>query len=630
MTRLLPLLLLGCLSSASATTFSVTSYYTGVARNATPYFVLVQEYLECASEMRAVGDDTDKTLVECSSNYVDSVGRQFGSTPYIFQVQFDNAECTKFSSGVGVPVSDECEGSSDLSFTNASMGRITVNGSASIQWFSEPQCKEDSWLRTDIVDAKTLKSHSCDGNWRKWYSSSSTRRLATTSDSSTDGNVTPDVGSTSTSASNTEDAATNSGSSSSGPTTTNSGSTVDSGSSSSQGSGSNFSSRSKSGSGVSEVEEGSSSGSKPVSDPSGSGISIGVIIAIAGGCIAFILIICAILLCRRRLRGKDESTLQQTETTQYTDMTSPKGKSRGQTGLWDDDVITAKRISRDEVQVCDLISRGGNGEVYAGAFHGRAVAIKMLPPATRAEIKHVNEFLAEAKMAATMDHPRIVSLVGVAWNALSDLCVVFEYMDGGDLRTLLDKYEHSGHPIGIDYQKATIAVHVCHALTYLHSLMPSVIHRDLKSRNVLLSRRMDAKLTDFGISRERLDVTMTAGVGTSLWMAPEVMMGERYDDKADIFSLGVLLSELDVHSIPYAHVKTTMSDAVLLHQIVVGKVHVAFSQFSPREFWDLGHACTSVDPRDRPTAAEALYRLQMILANLENSQVVDSRASYVF
>ncbi|KUF95835.1 hypothetical protein AM588_10005579 [Phytophthora nicotianae] len=558
MTRLLPLLLLGCLSSASATTFSVTSYYTGVARNATPYFVLVQEYLECASEMRAVGDDTDKTLVECSSNYVDSVGRQFGSTPYIFQVQFDNAECTKFSSGVGVPVSDECEGSSDLSFTNASMGRITVNGSASIQWFSEPQCKEDSWLRTDIVDAKTLKSHSCDGNWRKWYSSSSTRRLATTSDSSTDGTVTPDVGSTSTSASNTEDAATNSGSSSSGPTTTNSGSTVDSGSSSSQGSGSNFSSRSKSGSGVSEVEEGSNN------------------------------------------------------------------------RIMDDDVITAKRISRDEVQVCDLISRGGNGEVYAGAFHGRAVAIKMLPPATRAEIKHVNEFLAEAKMAATMDHPRIVSLVGVAWNALSDLCVVFEYMDGGDLRTLLDKYEHSGHPIGIDYQKATIAVHVCHALTYLHSLMPSVIHRDLKSRNVLLSRRMDAKLTDFGISRERLDVTMTAGVGTSLWMAPEVMMGERYDDKADIFSLGVLLSELDVHSIPYAHVKTTMSDAVLLHQIVVGKVHVAFSQFSPREFWDLGHACTSVDPRDRPTAAEALYRLQMILANLENSQVVDSRASYVF
>lgn len=463
---------------------------------------------------------------------------------------------------------------------------------------------------------KTLEIHSCDVNWRKWYSNSDTRRLTTTSESSGAGVVTPDVGSTSTSTSASENTDPTS------DTTTNSG-TVDNGGSSSTGSESKLSSSSKSGNG------GSSNGSFPVSDASGSSISTGVILAIVGGCIAVMVVICAVLLSRRRLRGKDEFTLQPSETIQYTDMTSPKGKSRGQTRLWDDDVITAKRISREEIQLRDLISRGGNGEVYAAVFHGRAVAVKMLLPATRAEIKHVNEFLAEAKMAATMDHPRVISLVGVAWNALSDLCVVFEYMDGGDLRTLLDKYERSGHHTGIDFQKATIAIHICHALTYLHSLMPSVIHRDLKSRNVLLSRKLDAKLTDFGISRERLDATMTAGVGTSLWMAPEVMMGERYDDKADIFSLGVLLSELDVHSIPYANVKTTMSDAVLLHQIVEGKIRVAFSQFNPREFWDLGHACTSVNPRDRPTAAEALYKLQMFLSNLKNSQVVDSRASYV-
>ncbi|POM61662.1 TKL protein kinase [Phytophthora palmivora] len=233
-------------------------------------------------------------------------------------------------------------------------------------------------------------------------------------------------------------------------------------------------------------------------------------------------------------------------------------------------------------------------------------------------------------MAAMMDHPRIVSLVGVAWHALSDLCVVFELMDGGDLRTLLNKYERSGHPVGLDVQKATIAIHVCHALTYLHSLMPSVIHRDLKSRNVLLSRDLEAKLTDFGVSRERIDATMTAGVGTSLWMAPEVMMGEKYDDRADIFSLGVVLSELDVHTVPYAQVKQTMSEAVLLHQITLGTVRVAFSQFNPQEFVNLGRACTSVNPQDRPSAAEVLYRLQRILSKLESNQIVDSRGSYVF
>eukprot|EP00644_Phytophthora_capsici_P017163 jgi/Phyca11/10288/fgenesh1_pm.PHYCAscaffold_48_\ len=125
-----------------------------------------------------------------------------------------------------------------------------------------------------------------------------------------------------------------------------------------------------------------------------------------------------------------------------------------------------------------------------------------------------------------------------------------EYMEGGDLRSLLNEYESTKHPVGIDRQKATIALHVCHALTYLHSLAPPVIHRDLKSRNILLNQQLEAKLTDFGISRERMDQTMTAGVGTSLWMAPEVMLGEKYDDKADMFSFGVVLSELDVHTLP--------------------------------------------------------------------------------
>lgn len=137
----------------------------------------------------------------------------------------------------------------------------------------------------------------------------------------------------------------------------------------------------------------------------------------------------------------------------------------GQTALWSDDVITAKRISRDRVTIKKLISRGAYGEVYVGRFYRQVVAVKMLLPSTRSSIHHVNQFLAEAKMTASMDHPHIVTFVGVSWDSLSDLCVVLEFMDGGDLRTLLDKYQASA-------RKATIALHVCHGLTYLHSLMP--------------------------------------------------------------------------------------------------------------------------------------------------------------
>ncbi|KAI9996145.1 hypothetical protein PInf_013528 [Phytophthora infestans] len=185
------------------------------------------------------------------------------------------------------------------------------------------------------------------------------------------------------------------------------------------------------------------------------------------------------------------------------------------------------RIPRDKVVTLERISNGAFGVVYAGVYNGREVAIKMLLPASREKLHRVNEFLAEAKMTATMDHPHIVSFVGVAWDSLSDLCVVLEFMGGGELRTLLNKFEEDNHHVGLDRQKLSIALQVCHALSYLHSMMPSVIHRDLKFRNILLDSEMNAKLSDFGISRERLGRTMTAGVGTSLWMAPEVMLGER-------------------------------------------------------------------------------------------------------
>lgn len=241
----------------------------------------------------------------------------------------------------------------------------------------------------------------------------------------------------------------------------------------------------------------------------------------------------------------------------------------------------------------------------------------------RKNVDQINKFLKEVELAAGMEHPHIVRFIGVAWKMLADLCVVMEYMEGGDLRSLLDRYlSDGGVARGFNRDKTTIAFQVCQALTYMHSLPKPVIHRDLKSRNILLTRDMQAKLTDFGISRERLDNTMTAGMGTMLWMAPEVMKGERYDEKADMFSFGVVLSELDVHTLPYASAKVAfrqagaheLSDMAILQQVASGKLRVDFSVAGPKSMVQLGCECVSVDPGRRPTAAQALYRLQVILA----------------
>ncbi|RLN45970.1 hypothetical protein BBJ28_00019494, partial [Nothophytophthora sp. Chile5] len=286
--------------------------------------------------------------------------------------------------------------------------------------------------------------------------------------------------------------------------------------------------------------------------------------------------------------------------------------------LWKDEAITTARIPREKVVIRELISRGGYGEVYVGSFNSQAVAVKMLLPATRKSVRHMNDFLAEAKLMASLDHPCIVQFVGVAWDSLTDLCVATEYMEGGDLRDLLQTFDREQHPVGFNSEKVRIALDVANALTYLHSLAPVVIHRDLKSKNILLSAQLDAKLTDFGVSRERADMTMTAGVGTSLWMAPEVLMGERYDDKADVFSFGVVLSELDLQTLPYSHAVESdgsgrrMRDTAILQLMAMGRLRVQFSAGALKSMVDLGNACVSLNPTERPTAAEALYKLQMI------------------
>ncbi|ETK89011.1 TKL protein kinase [Phytophthora nicotianae] len=243
----------------------------------------------------------------------------------------------------------------------------------------------------------------------------------------------------------------------------------------------------------------------------------------------------------------------------------------------------------------------------------------MLFPEMRNDLKKVNDFLSEAKLMAGLVHPHIVRFVGVAWGSLTDLCVVTELMKRGDLRTLLKGYEARGHPQGIDEDKIRIAYHIAQALTYLHSLAPIVIHRDLKSKNVLLTEELDAKLTDFGVSREWQENTMTAGVGTMLWMAPEVMMADRYDEKADIFSFGVMLSELDLHSLPYSHARIDpntgrkVPDAVILQKVATGALQVSFSSSCLASVVELAKECIALDPSRRPSAPMVVFRLQTIM-----------------
>ncbi|GMF10520.1 unnamed protein product [Phytophthora lilii] len=259
------------------------------------------------------------------------------------------------------------------------------------------------------------------------------------------------------------------------------------------------------------------------------------------------------------------------------------------TGSWNDPEILEARIPIEKLRVQQLINRGGFGEVFLGTYRGRAVAVKRLLPDRRKNMREVEAFIVEIKIMLSMDHPRIVGCLGVAWESWTDISAVTEYMEGGDLRTVLERFEQEEHRAhGFDDDKLKIALHVAEGLTYLHGMDPT-----------------------------SADITMTAGVGTSLWMAPEVMIGDRYNEKADMFSFGVVLGELDCQQLPYSHAKEPgtgrkLPGTAILQMVAAGQLRLEISQSTPAGIYDLVMACTSLTPSDRPTAAEAFERLLSI------------------
>jgi hypothetical protein len=315
------------------------------------------------------------------------------------------------------------------------------------------------------------------------------------------------------------------------------------------------------------------------------------------------------------------STQEKSATKSTSNRASLGSDVEQQIPLLHDEQITAVRVPFDKVLIGERISSGGYGEVYKGTYKLETVAVKRMLPEHRSDARQINKFLGEVKLMATLEHEYIVRFIGVAWKSPQDVCVLAEFMEGGDLRTMLRRLNERKKPIGFDRTKLKIALHVAHAITYMHSLQPVVLHRDLKSRNILLSQNMDAKITDFGSSRERADAAMTRGVGTSLWMAPEIMKGERYDEKADMFSFGVVLSELDSNKLPYAsqmdRLDERMVSAEIMQSVAKGWLTVDFSYESDPDIVALGRACVAVDPLDRPSAAEALHRVHQVLRHYD-------------
>ncbi|EEY63658.1 protein kinase, putative [Phytophthora infestans T30-4] len=262
------------------------------------------------------------------------------------------------------------------------------------------------------------------------------------------------------------------------------------------------------------------------------------------------------------------------------------------------------QIPSDELNYTRKIAKGAFGEVWLALYGKDLVAVKKL---ITVEGTSVQDFVSELNLLASLSHRCILSLIGACWDdELTDIQIVMEYMDSGDLLSVLRKSPPS--VLTWENGKATYCVQVCEAVYYLHSLQPALIHRDIKSRNILVDSQKGAKLSDFGESRERTVArTMTAGVGTARWVAPEIILGEDYSELADIYSLGVLLTEMDTHQIPYQTLG--LEESMIVQQVAVGKLRPKVSDTCPEIIRRLTHECLQYDPSLRPSAARVLQTL---------------------
>ncbi|CAI5738289.1 unnamed protein product [Hyaloperonospora brassicae] len=310
-----------------------------------------------------------------------------------------------------------------------------------------------------------------------------------------------------------------------------------------------------------------------------------------------------------------------------------------------EDDILQRRLLQEEVVRGRLIAKGGYGAVYLATFQNEKVVAKQLLPDRARDNRWLNSFMDEIRLCSTLDHPKIVRFIGVTWSSLLDISMIMEYMPRGDLSSMLqaqlqrethDEYARGGytwfHSVGEGGKvrcKSRIALDIAEALVYLHSFESPIIHRDLKPKNVLLDESWEAKLTDFGTSRTLdEDQTMTAEIGTVSWIAPEVLRGEQYSEKADVYSVGVILTELDTCRRPYSHGvpsesnqegaagKTKTSNTRIAVLVSAGSLRPEVHPDCPLSVRRLVDKCLAYDPEERPSALQIHFELR----NLEREE----------
>ncbi len=283
-----------------------------------------------------------------------------------------------------------------------------------------------------------------------------------------------------------------------------------------------------------------------------------------------------------------------------------------------------QRVLSGRYELEEKIGSGGMAEVYKAhdRLLARPVAVKILHEAYRSDIEFIERFHREAKSAARLSHPNIVSIydVGVSGN---DHFIVMEYVQSS---TLKKKIQDEG-PLSL-LTATQIAKDIASGLTHAHA--NNIVHCDIKPHNVLMTADGRAKITDFGIARAVTESTLTYGgsvIGSVHYFSPEQARGGAITPKSDVYSLGIVLYEMLTNRLPFTGE----------NPIAIAMKHIEEEPISPSRYRPqippmleaIVCRAMSKSPEIRPSSFELVQELSNVEAALSVSVKNDPDATQV-
>uniref|UniRef100_A0A671P4H7 Mitogen-activated protein kinase kinase kinase 12 n=1 Tax=Sinocyclocheilus anshuiensis TaxID=1608454 RepID=A0A671P4H7_9TELE len=242
----------------------------------------------------------------------------------------------------------------------------------------------------------------------------------------------------------------------------------------------------------------------------------------------------------------------------------------------------------EEISELQWVGSGAQGAVFLGKFHGEDVAVKKVRDIKETEIKHL-----------------LNTHQGVCTQAPC-YCLIMEYCAQGQLYEVLRAGRKITPSLLVDW-----AMGIAGGMNYLH--LHKIIHRDLKSPNMLITHDDLVKISDFGTSKELRDKsTKMSFAGTVAWMAPEVIRNEPVSEKVDIWSFGVVLWEMLTGEIPYKDVDSS----AIIWGVGNNSLLLPLPESCPDGFKILLRQCWNCKPRNRPSFRQILLHLDIASADV--------------